>query len=109
GYANFLWTMLAALALWLGGDIVFLSYLSGVVLGLAILLLAYWLARKLIGPAWALLAALIVATSQSLLVYTARGSGLETGLFTLLALCGSASAIDPRRWRALGPLFALAT
>jgi arabinofuranosyltransferase len=109
GYTNFLWTMLAALALKLGGDVVFLSYLSGVVLGLAILLLSYGLARKLIGPAWALVTALIVATSQSLLVYTARGSGLETGLFTLLALAGSACVIHPRAYRWYGPLFALAT
>jgi arabinofuranosyltransferase len=109
GYTNFLWTMLAALALRLGGDLVFLSYFSGVVLGLAILLLAYWLARRLLGPGWALAAALIVATSQSVLVYTARGSGLETGLFALLVLAGSACAIQPRLRLALGPLFALAT
>jgi arabinofuranosyltransferase len=108
GYTNFLWTMLAALALWLGGDIIFLAYLSGLILGLAILLLAYWLARRLIGPAWALAAALFVATSQSLLVYTLRGSGLETGLFTLLALAGSACAIQ-RSWRWCGLIFALAT
>jgi hypothetical protein len=44
-----------------------------------------------------------------LLVYTARGSGLETGLFTFLTLAGSACVIRPgwRRW--CGPLFALAT
>jgi len=109
GYTNFLWTMLAALALRLGGELVFLSYISGVVLGLAILLLAYWLARWLLGPGWALVVALIVATSQSVLVYTARGSGLETGLFALLVLAGSACVIQPRFWGALGPLFALAT
>ncbi len=59
-------------------------------LALVILLLTYWLARRLIGSAWALVAALFVATSQSLLIYTARGAGLETGLFTLLVLAGSA-------------------
>jgi arabinofuranosyltransferase len=109
GYTNFLWTMLSALALRLGGDIVFLAYLSGLILGLALLLLSYWLARRLLGPAWALVAALFVATSQSLLVYTARGSGLETGLFTLLALAGSACAIHRRSWRWCGLIFALAT
>src|SRR5262249_23639664 len=81
GYPNFLWTMLAALALRLGGDPVFLSYVAGVILALAILLLTYWQARRLLGPGWALVAALLVASSQSLLVYTARGAGLETGLF----------------------------
>lgn len=90
GYTNFLWTVLAALVLALGRDPVFWSYVAGVILALGILLLTYWLARRLLEPAWALLAALIVATSQSLLVYTARGAGLETGLFTLLALSSSA-------------------
>jgi arabinofuranosyltransferase len=88
GYTNFLWTLLAALVLWLGGDIVWWSYLSGIVLALAILLLTFVLAQRLIGTHWALLAALIVATSQSLLIHTARGAGLETGLFTLLVLAG---------------------
>jgi hypothetical protein len=101
--------MLAALALALGGDLVFLSYFVGVLLALTILLLTYWLAHRLLGPSWSLVAALIVATSQSLLVYTARGAGLETGLFTLLALLGSACLISPRAWRWSGVVFALAT
>lgn len=89
GYTNFLWTMLAALVLVLGGDPVFWSYVAGVLLALAILLVSYTMARRWMGPAWALVTALLVATSQSLLVYTARGAGLETGLFTLLALGSS--------------------
>lgn len=96
GYTNFLWTMLAALVLALGLDLVFWTYVAGVVLALAILLLTYGVARRLLGPAWALVAALFVATSQSLLLYTARGAGLETGLFTLLALGSSALYL---RWR----------
>jgi hypothetical protein len=101
GYTNFLWTMLAALVLALDRDPVFWSYVAGGVLALAILLVSYTLTRRLLGPAWALVAALFVATSQSLLVYTARGAGLETGLFTLLALGSSAfylhSAAGTRR------------
>jgi hypothetical protein len=109
GYTNFLWTLLAALAIRLGGDLVLLSYAAGVVIGLALLLLTYWLGRRLLGPAWGLVAALVVATSQSVLVYTGRGSGLETGLFALLALAGAACAIHPRAWRLCGIVFALAT
>lgn len=108
GYTNFLWTMLAALALRLGGDLVWLSYTSGVVIGLALLLATYRLGRRL-GPAWALAAALIVATSQSVLVYTSRGSGLETGLFALLVLAGCAFASSPQLARWCGAWFALAT
>ncbi|MFP4440964.1 MAG: hypothetical protein ACLFVO_27325 [Chloroflexaceae bacterium] len=101
GYTNFLWTMLAALVLAFDRDPVFWSYVAGGLLAPAILLVSYTLARRLLGPAWALVAALFVATSQSLLVYTARGAGLETGLFTLLALGSSAfylhSAAGTRR------------
>lgn len=89
GYTNFLWTMLAALVIALDGDPVFWAYVAGVILALGILLLTYWIARQLLGPAWALVAALIVATSQNMLIHTARGAGLETGLFTLLALGSS--------------------
>ncbi|MBX0326703.1 hypothetical protein K2Z83_03270 [Oscillochloris sp. ZM17-4] len=90
GYTNFLWTIIAAGVLALGGDLVIWSYVGGVALGLAILLMTYAIAARLRGPAWGFVAALVVGTSQSLLLYTARGAGLETGLFTLLALAGSA-------------------
>jgi arabinofuranosyltransferase len=113
GYTNFLWTMLAALALWLGADIVLASYAAGVLLALALILATYAVARGLLGPAWALVAALLVATSQSLLVYTARGGGLETGLFALLALAGTgaylrASAAERDRTGPAGGCWTLA-
>jgi hypothetical protein len=101
GYTNFLWTMLAALTLALQANIVVAAYAAGVVLALALILATYAVGGRLLGPAWGLVAALFVATSQSLLVYTARGGGLETGLFALLALLGSAAylcaAQDDRR------------
>jgi hypothetical protein len=112
GYTNFLWTLLAAGVLALGGDLLLAAYLAGVLLGLAIVLLTYALAERLCGPAWGLAAALIAGTSQSLLIYTARGAGLETGLFTLLALAGSACYLMADRrpaWlAAVGALLALA-
>ncbi|HMQ33954.1 MAG TPA: hypothetical protein PKD53_24695 [Chloroflexaceae bacterium] len=89
GYTNFLWTVLAALVIALGGDVAVWSHLAGAALGVAIVLLTYRLGARLAGAPWGLLAALIVGTSQSLLLYTGRGSGLETGLFTLLVLAGS--------------------
>ncbi|NNJ09253.1 hypothetical protein EKD04_002810 [Chloroflexales bacterium ZM16-3] len=86
GYTNFLYTMLAALVLRLGGDPVYWTYLSGIGFALGLLLLTYWLAARLFGSSWALVAALLVATSQSLLLHSARGGGLETALFALLLL-----------------------
>ena len=88
GYTNFLWTVLAALVLWLGGDISWWAYAAGMLLGLLIVLLSFKLAAQLLGDAWGLVAALIVATNQGLLIYTTRGAGLETGLFTFLGLAG---------------------
>ncbi len=89
GYTNFLWTVLAALVIALGGDVAVWSHLAGAALGVAIVLLTYGLGARLAGAPWGLLAALIAGTSQSLLLYTGRGSGLEAGLFALLVLAGS--------------------
>jgi hypothetical protein len=118
GYTNFLWTVLAAGALALGGDIVVATYVAGIVLALALVLGTYAAGRLVLATGWALIAALLVATCQSLLVYTARGGGLETGLFTLLALAASAAYITllhgparnaSRLAIAAGALFGLAT
>ncbi len=115
GYTNFLWTIMAAVVLRLGGDLVLWSHAAGVLLGLLIATGTYVVATRLIGAAWALVAALIVATSQSLLLYTARGSGLETGLFALLVLAGGGcylaalrAAPAPGAFGLAGLLFALA-
>lgn len=113
GYTNFLWTMLLALVMALGGDALRFAYLAGVVLALALLLLTYAAARRLTGECWALAATLFLATSQSLLIYSSRGSGLEAALFGLLALGGSLLAMRrPPTLRSdllAGALFALAT
>lgn len=114
GYTNFLWTMLAALTIWLGGDPVFWGYAAGIVIGLTIVLVSYRIATSLVGPGWGLAAALLVASSQSILVYTARGAGMETGLFTLLLLLSSGAYLaasrtnDPRRYGLAGFTLALA-
>ena len=100
GYTNFLWTLMAAGVLRLGGDLALWSHASGVLLGVLIVLGTCRMAGPLIGPPWALVAALLTGTSQSLLLYTARGSGLETGLFTLLALAGGGAYLARER---LGP------
>lgn len=102
GYTNFLWTLMAAGVLWMGGDVVLWSHAGGVALGILIVVGTYHVASSLIGPPWALVAALIVGASQSVLLYTARGSGMETGLFTLLVLLGGGIYLTQAslgRWR----------
>lgn len=109
GYTNFLYTMLAALLLWLGVDVVVWSYLSGVGFALGLVLLTYALGSRLIAPRWGLVAALLLATSQSVLLHSARGGGLETALYALLVLSGvglylwslEAEANTPQQTRAL--------
>jgi len=113
GYTNFLWTLIAAGVLRLGGDLALWSHASGVLLGVLIVVGTCRMAGPLIGPPWALVAALLTGTSQSLLLYTARGSGLETGLFTLLVLAGGGAylaheRLGPRGLAAAGLAFALA-
>ena len=113
GYTNFLWTLMAAGVLRLGGDLALWSHASGVLLGVLIVVGTCRMAGPLIGPPWALVAALLTGTSQSLLLYTARGSGLETGLFTLLVLAGGGAylaheRLGPRGLAAAGLAFALA-
>ncbi|MBV9791709.1 MAG: hypothetical protein JOZ51_26160 [Chloroflexi bacterium] len=108
GYTNFLWTMLAALVLALGGDPVQVSYYAGIVIALLLIAATFVLARQLMGERWALMAAALLGTSHSLLIYTARGSGLETGLFALLLVIGTTLFLRERfNWA--GAAFALAT
>lgn len=108
GYTNFLWTMLAALVLALGGDPVQVSYYAGIVIALLLIAATFVLARQLLGERWALMAAALLGTSHSLLIYTARGSGLETGLFALLLVVGTTLFLRERFGWA-GAAFALAT
>lgn len=108
GYTNFLWTMLAALVLALGGDPVQVSYYAGIVIALLLIAATFVLARQLLGERWALMAAALLGTSHSLLIYTSRGSGLETGLFALLLVVGTTLFLRDRFGWA-GAAFALAT
>jgi arabinofuranosyltransferase len=108
GYTNFLWTMLAALVLLLGGEPVTVSYYAGIVIALLLVGATFIFARRFIGAGGALAAAALLGTSHSLLLYTARGSGLEAGLFALLIVIGSYLFVTERPTRA-GIAFVLAT
>ncbi|PDW03729.1 hypothetical protein [Candidatus Viridilinea mediisalina] len=84
GYTNFLYTMLIALVLWLEMDPILWSYQSGVIWALGLLLLTYTVGQRLLGSVWGGVAALFVATSQSLLLHSTRGGGLETAFYAML-------------------------
>jgi hypothetical protein len=88
GYTNFLWTMLMAGVLALGLEPVLYAQVLTSGLALATLIVVYKLAEAWWPgyPSLALLAPLLLALNPSFLLYTVRGSGMETALVTLLAL-----------------------
>lgn len=87
GYTNFLWTLLLAALMALGAEPVLTAQILCTALALAVLLLSYRAALDWWpGSAWALLPPLLLALNPAFLLYTARGSGMEPALITLLAL-----------------------
>jgi hypothetical protein len=106
GYTNFLWTLLLAAGLALGADpLTFAVLLSGV-LGAALVGLSVLLAARLVPPGWAWAAGVLVALSSPVLLYSVRGSGMETALFAVLGLAVLLAALA-RRWLWAGLLAAL--
>jgi hypothetical protein len=87
GYTNFLWTLLMAGVLALGLEPVATAQALCTGLALVLLLLTYRLAVAWwAGRWWALLPPLLLVLNPAFLLYTARGSGMETALVTTLAL-----------------------
>ncbi|NJP04949.1 MAG: hypothetical protein HC837_04640 [Chloroflexaceae bacterium] len=108
GYTNFLWTVLIAGAMALGGDPVTVAAVLTMLLAVAIVILTARLAAELVGPLWAWLAPLPLLISGPFLLYTTRGSGMETALFTMLVLA-SLLALVHNFWMLAGWLVALTT
>lgn len=115
GYTNFLWVMTSALALKLGFDPAFTTYVLNTIFGVALLVLAGWFGIRLVAwgrvvaGLWALPVAVLALTDA--LAY-ALINGLETTLFTLLLTGAAMSAVLEWRGEAKlplsGVLFALA-
>jgi hypothetical protein len=85
GYTNFLWTMLMAGVLALGYEPVLPAQVLCTAFSLVTLLLVYRFARAWWGADWwCLLPPVLLASLPPFLLYTARGSGMETALVTLL-------------------------
>ncbi len=88
GYTNFLWTMIMAGCMATGLEPVVAAQCLCMLLSLATLLLCYRFAVSLWGAdtIWSLIPPLILACSPPFLLYTARGSGMETALVTFLTV-----------------------
>lgn len=87
GYTNFLWTIGIAGVLAAGGEPVLIAQAINTALALVALLLIYRFAVAWWpGRTWCLLPPLLLACNPAFLLYTTRGSGMETALVTVLAL-----------------------
>jgi hypothetical protein len=101
GYTNFLWTMILAGTMALGGDPVIVSAILNMLLALGSVALTVALATHLVQPSWAWIAPVILSVTSPFLIYSTRNSGMETALFTLLTL-GTLLLLFQQRWRLAG-------
>ncbi len=112
GYTNFLWTILVAGGLAVGFEPVLMAQILCSGLAIATLLLVQRLAEDWWPERWwNTLPAVLLAINPSFMLYTARGSGMETALVTLLstaALWALWRAEDGRSGVGAGLLCALA-
>lgn len=106
GYTNFLWTLLLAGATYVGADALLVAAALNLGLAFALVLLTLYLARQIVPPSWAWATGLLLVLSAPFLLYTSRGSGMETALFALLVLATLAS-LAGQHWCVAGLLAAL--
>jgi hypothetical protein len=88
GYTNFLWTVLAAASIGLGLNPATVSMLANLALSVTLLSLVWLVGSRLAGKRYFLVAAVCVllAGSSAFVTYGARGSGMESMLFAVLAM-----------------------
>ena len=86
-YSNFLWVIILSLAYSLGLNIVFTAKVLGILSGVGILILSYYLAHELGKPKvspYLWIAPLLLAFNRDFLFW--MGSGMETAFYALLIL-----------------------
>ncbi len=82
GYTNFLWTILVALGIWLGGDPPAIGHILGLLSGMAVLIATYVYARGITpeGRPWIAALPAVLLLAFSTFVYCST-NGMETPLF----------------------------
>ncbi|NOK61637.1 MAG: hypothetical protein GFH27_549313n45 [Chloroflexi bacterium AL-W] len=114
GYTNFLWTALFVPIQSVGIEPNSASMKLTLLIALGIATLTFVGARQLTDIGAALVALVLLVVCTPLVLYGARGSGMETALFTLLVLSGIVVYIWPSQSRrsvhlfTVGALFGLA-
>lgn len=96
GYTNFLWTLLAAPVIALGGDPAWWSQITGAVLSLVLMAGAFVFAERRLGGGWtSLIAPAALAFNMAYVLESL--SGLETMLFTVLVFAAYVAFVEERR------------
>lgn len=114
GYTNFLWTVIASAAIWVGMSPAGVALAGAIACGMGLVALSFLLMRKLVAthPMWQLLPAILLAADSSLITYSTRGSGIEAVPFAFLIFAPVAALWvgQSTRWNAVaGVLLALAS
>lgn len=106
GYTNFLWTIFIALAIKLNADPAVVTVATTLLLSFIIMFLTAKIAMYSISNSWSTMVMFLVSVSSPFLLYTARGSGMETALFTTLILVVTLTIIK-EKWALAGFFTAL--
>jgi hypothetical protein len=96
GFTNFLWTVLAAPVIALGGDPVWWSQLAGAALAVGLVAALFVFGEKRLGGGWYALVAPAVLTFSPAYVMESL-SGLETLFFTALVFAAYVTFLEERR------------
>ncbi len=111
GYTNFLWTLLAAGAIAAGLPPGGVTLAANIALSIGLIALTWWLASRLSDgrQPWPLVAVGLLIVDDSLLAYSALGSGMESALLAFLGLLAGACLWSGKdgvagRWRTGGGL-----
>lgn len=106
GYTNFLWTIVIAGVMVVGADPILGAATITLCLAFLGIILTMQLAQHLIPAGWAWVAGSLVSLSGPFLLYTSRGSGMETGLVAVLTIAVLLALIK-ERWSPAGLLTVL--
>lgn len=106
GYTNFLWTMFIALTMKLGADPAIVTVATTLLLSFIIMFLTATIAMCIIPSSWSTMVISLVSVSSPFLLYTVRGSGMETALFTTFILVATLNTLKGN-WTLAGLFSAL--
>lgn len=97
GYTNFLWMILMAGVYWTGGDLEFMSRLLGIISGVLLVWLCWWIGARIMKhpPLLTIIAPCLLAVFPGFAAESIEG--LETSFFSMLLMFGIGCALRERQ------------